>query len=194
MIESIKSRSKCDPIYYTTTVPVVVLLLTTLVVAISFPSMVVFNGVVAEIDTRNDHDQSSNNIGLIGLGAMGTAFARCFIDKGNSVHVWNKSSKKVEDILDDRVNANTDTDSNYSLTIHSTPQGAFDSSNITFLVINSEPHLKSIFDDILAVNRDDDDDDDDNNHLLKSLKGKTIINTVTHHPFAAHDLDKVADK
>jgi phosphoglycerate dehydrogenase-like enzyme len=99
-------------IYYTTTVSmVVILLLTTLLLAaVSFPSMVVFKGVVAEADERNDrnrdhsHDQSSNNIGLIGLGAMGTAFARCFIDRGYSVHAWNRSYKKVEDVLgDDRV-------------------------------------------------------------------------------------------
>ena len=92
---------------------------------------------------------------------METAVARCFVDKGLSVHAWNRSSKKVEDILNDRVNINTDTDDNDSLTFHSTPLGVFDASKIKFLVINSEPYLKTIFDDILAVNRDDDDDDDD---------------------------------
>ena len=94
--------------------------------------------VVAEVDTRNDQghdqdydrDQSLNNIGLIGLGAIDTAVARCFIDKGYSVHAWNRSSKKVEDILNDRVNVNTDTDGNDSLTFHSTPQGVFDASKI----------------------------------------------------------------
>ena len=128
---------------------------------------------------------------------MGTAVAWCFINKGYSVHAWNRSSKKVEDILDDRVNVNTDTDDNDSLTFHSTPQGVFDASKIKFLVINSEPYLKTIFDDILAVDGDDDDDDDDdddNNNLLKSLKGETIINNVTHDPFTAHDLAEVLDE
>ena len=131
---------------------------------------------------------------------MGTAVARCFVDKGLSVHAWNRSSKKVEDILDDRVNVNTDTDDNDSLTFHVTPQGVFE---IKFLPIDSEPYLKPIFDDILAVNGDDDDDDeddddddddDDNNNLLKSLKGETIINNVTHDPFTAHDLAEVLDE
>ena len=34
---------------------------------------------------------------------------------------------------------------------------------------------------------------DDYNRLLKSLKGETIINNVTHDPFTAHDLAEVLD-
>jgi 3-hydroxyisobutyrate dehydrogenase-like beta-hydroxyacid dehydrogenase len=114
-------------------------------------------------------DESSNNaVTIIGLGGMGKAILQCYRKHGYFVHGWNRTPRHEEYLTDEGV------------TIHDTVEEAVAATDIIVVVINSEPHLKTLH-DLLIPN--------DTSSARILLAGKTLINFVNHEPFAARDLE-----
>lgn len=156
-----------------------------LVVAILSLLVEVIHSTVVN-DNDDAYDQSSSgetqepSIGLIGLGGMGVAIAKCLIQHGYIVHAWNRSPKQLEEL-------GLHQDQKRRIQIHPTPHDVFATTDTTFFVINSAPHLQTVVDIITqASSSESRQENDDDDHVLK---GKTIINMVNHDPFSAKDLE-----
>ena len=159
-------------------------LFVTIVLVLLLLLLIVVVDAASDNEASNDDEDDRGAISLIGLGGMGMAIAKCLTKNGYTVHGWNRSPRSTGSMDEER------------FIIHSTPNEAISSSNITFFVINSDSQLQTIHDFLLQTveNTSIDDDDDNNNNnnditLLDTMKGKTIVNMVNHQPFAVHELD-----
>lgn len=124
----------------------------------------------------DDVEGERPSIGLIGLGGMGVAVAKCLIRHGYTVHAWNRSPKQLQEL------GLVEEARKEHLHIHQTPTEVFAATGTTFFIINSPPHLQAVVDIIVQSSPSQQGVD----HVLK---GKTIVNMVNHDPYAAKDLE-----
>jgi 3-hydroxyisobutyrate dehydrogenase-like beta-hydroxyacid dehydrogenase len=115
-----------------------------------------------------DHTRE-NVVTVIGLGGMGRAILQCYRKHGYMVHGWNRTPRHDEYLADEGV------------TIHNTIEEAVAATDVILVVINSEPHLKTVHDLLIPT---------DAAPGGSLLQGKTLINFVNHEPFAAQDLER----
>jgi 3-hydroxyisobutyrate dehydrogenase-like beta-hydroxyacid dehydrogenase len=114
-------------------------------------------------------DENDKEITLLGLGGMGTAILKCFVQHGYTVHAWNRGETNRVKVQNMNLSA---------VIVHDNIHDAIQATHTTMLVINSEPNLATVVD------------------LVESTKNSfhkhnhTIINFVNHEPFAAKHLEE----
>lgn len=124
--------------------------------------------VVGVFSVSLAHDPDEKSVTLIGLGGMGKAVLQCYRKHDYHVHGWNRTPRHDEFRSDKGV------------TIHDTVEEAIAASDTILVVINSEPHLKTVHKLLLPHGAP---------MATSKLAGKTLINFVNHEPFAAKDLE-----
>lgn len=105
-----------------------------------------------------------NAVTVIGLGAMGSALATAFLNKGRRVTIWNRTEKKAE-----RFAAK-------GATVAKTPADAFAASGVTVVCVDNYAVLLELL---------------KTEGCAKSIEGKTVIQLSTGTPHDARNAEGI---
>ena len=136
------------------------ILLSLLRITATFLLIYIFPGVAVASAANDDaaaaEETDPKSVTILGMGGMGKAIAKCFLENGYEVHAWNRSPRSMDQVQ-----------------MHATVPEAVAASSTTFVVINSEPKLQTVK-DLLSQGSDE--------STSSFMEGKTIVNMVNHDP------------
>lgn len=82
---------------------------------------------------QQGHQAKANPVSVLGLGYMGAAIARAFLQKGHHVNVWNRSPGKAERLVAQ------------GATKHETAEGCVRASKIVLVVTTGHEAFRAVF-------------------------------------------------
>ena len=100
------------------------------------------------------------DVSVIGLGRMGAALARAFIDHGHSACVWNRTASTAQPLAE------------LGAEVAPTALGAIDASPVTVACLTTYDDLRAVLEPVTAG----------------ALAGRTIVNLITGTPAEAFDM------